>query len=164
MKKPMKAGAAACRGLILCGALMLTAALPSLAQDMPVPKIFRGMEKGQWRTEMLESAATKSGRAVPGMTICTDNLMKHSSDPAQKSQTSCKRRLLKDSSDEAVMESVCPERTTTVSFKRESAKSMLMNMKSTGQSGPREMKIRYTYLGACRPGQGTMSYDKNTKK
>ncbi len=150
-----------------CAALVLAAALPAFAEDAPpVPKMFKGMQKGQWKVDILESTtASKSGKTPPSMTVCTDNLMQHSAKPpAQRSKSDCKQRMLKDTADEAVMESVCAERTSTVTMKRENTKSMLMEMKSTGPQGPRDMKMRYTHLGACREGQGAVSFDKNSEQ
>ncbi len=149
-----------------CAAVTLTAALPAFAEDAaPVPKMFRGMQKGQWKVDMETMGASKSGRALPAMNVCTDNPMNHSSSgPTPRPEMSCKRRLLKDTADEAVMETVCPELKSTVSMKRESAKVMLVEMNSTGTRGPHSMKMRYTYLGACREGQGAVSYDKNSEQ
>src|SRR5260370_9534260 len=125
--------------------------LAALAQDTPMPRMLKGMAKGQWRMEMLENSAAKPGQKLPAMTICTDNLMKHSSQsqPAAKSERQCKQRLLKDGSDEAVVETVCPERTVTTTMKRESAKSMLMDVRTTADR-PHTLKMRYSNLGSCR--------------
>ena len=135
------------------------------AQDMPVPKIFRGLQgqKGQYQVELLEGA--RSGKAkAPVMTVCTDNLMKNPpSAEKARTESGCKQRLLKDTADEAVMESVCKERTSTVTIKRE-GKTMLMDIQSTGPRGPDHMKIRYTHLGACREGQGAVSLDANSEQ
>jgi hypothetical protein len=140
----------------------LFVATPCLAQDVPVPKIFRGIEgqKGQYKVEFLEGA----GRA-PTMTVCSDNLLKDLAAARDKSraESGCKHRLLKDTADEAVMESVCKERTSTVTMKRD-GKSMLMTVDSTGPRGPRTMKMRYTHLGPCREGQGAVSLDKNSEE
>jgi hypothetical protein len=139
-------------------------ATSSIAQDLPVPKIVRGVEgqKGQYKVEFLEGAA--AGRAST-MTVCTDNLLRDSAAAKGKprAESECKHRLLKDTSDEAVMESVCKERTSTVSMKREGA-SMLMTVESTGPRGPQTMKMRYTHLGPCREGQGAVSLDKNSEE
>jgi hypothetical protein len=146
-------------------ALFVAAALPAIAKDTsPVPKMFRSMQKGQWKVDILESsAATKAGRMMPSMNVCTDNLMHQAtSGPGPRAETKCKQRLLKDTADQAVMESICPERTSTVTIKRESAKVMLMEMKSSGPRGPQAMKMRYTYLGACSEGQGAVTFDKNS--
>jgi len=40
------------------------------------------------------------------------------------------------------METVCKDRTSTVTMKREGSKSMLMTISSTGQRGPQTMKMR----------------------
>jgi hypothetical protein len=48
--------------------------------------------------------------------------------------------------------------------RRESAKSMLMEMQSGGPRGPQSMKMRYTHLGACRDRQGAVSFDKNSEQ
>jgi len=137
--------------------------LATAAQDMPVPRMLKGMAqgKGQYRVEMLENSQAKKGQSIPAMTICTDNLAKHSADKS-RTRSECKHRLLKDTADEAVTEISCPERTVTTTMRRESAKSVLMDMKSTGKGGPHSMKMRYTSLGACREGQAAMSYDKDS--
>ncbi|OAI51946.1 hypothetical protein AYO46_01065 [Betaproteobacteria bacterium SCGC AG-212-J23] len=130
----------------------------AFADTPPVPKVFKGMQgqKGQYQVEMLEAAGKSSARK---MTICTDNLMKPHAEGKGRSEVSCKYKLLKDTADEAMIESTCNERTSTVTLKRENAKSILMSMQSTGPRGASNMKARYTYLGACREGQGTMSLD-----
>jgi hypothetical protein len=142
----------------------LLVATSSFAQDMPVPKIFRSIEgqKGQYKVEFLEGAAAGT---APTMTVCSDNLLKDSSAAKGKSraESGCKHRLLKDTADEAVMESVCKERTSTVTMKRD-GKSMLMTVDSTGPRGPQTMKLRYTHLGPCREGQGAVSLDKNSEQ
>lgn len=147
--------------------ILLVFVTTALAQDVPVPKMFRGMEgqKGQYQVEILEGGgrATKDGKA-PVMTLCTDNLMNSASERAKpRAESDCKHRLLKDTANEAVMESVCKERTTTVTMKRE-GKSMLMDISSTGPRGPQTMKMRYTHLGPCREGQGAMTFDKNSEQ
>lgn len=144
-------------------------AVTAYAQDVPVPKMFRGMQgqKGQYQVEILEGGGRGgAGKTPPTMTVCTDNLMSSQS-PAGKGKpradSGCKHRLLKDAADEAVMETSCPERTSTVTLKRE-GKSMLMTMSSTGARGPQTMKMRYTHLGACREGQGAVSFDKDSEQ
>jgi hypothetical protein len=137
----------------------------AFAQDVPVPKMFRGMEgqKGQYQVEILEGGRAGAAKA-PVMTLCTDNLMNSASERAKpRAESDCKHRLLKDTANEAVMESVCKERTTTVTMKRE-GKSMLMDISSTGPRGPQTMKMRYTHLGPCREGQGTVTFDKNSEQ
>lgn len=152
-----------------CAALFLFAlSAPVAAQDQPVPRMFRGMpkEKGQWRMDVLEGGprAGKSG-APASMTICTDNLMKSSSEArGPRAESSCKSRLVKDTADEAVVEMTCPERNMTLSMKRENAKTLLMEMRSTGGRGPQNVKMRYTHLGACREGQSGVSFDKNSEQ
>ena len=140
----------------------LALATCAIAQDMPVPKIFKGMQgqKGRWQMEMLEASGRPAARGMT-ITVCTDNLMDQVKREKAKAESSCKTRLLKDTADEAVIESTCNERTNTVTMKRESAKALLMTMQSSGPKGPQTVKMRYTHLGACREGQGTMSLDPN---
>lgn len=137
------------------------------ADTPPVPKVFKGMhgQKGQYQVDILEAGGKSS--APRKMTICTDNLMKPPAGGAKGSKgadSGCKYKLLKDTADEAVIESTCNDRTSTVTVKRESAKSMLMSMQSTGPRGPQTMKMRYTHLGACREGQGAVSLDPNSEQ
>jgi hypothetical protein len=146
---------------------LLVFAAPAFAQDVPVPKMFKGMQgqKGQYQVEILEGGGRAGAGKAPTMMVCTDNLMKNSSGTDKpRAEPGCKHRLLKDTADEAVMETVCKDRTSTVTMKRESSKSMLMTISSTGQRGPQTMKMRYTHLGACREGQGAVSFDKDSEQ
>lgn len=138
--------------------------LAALAQDMAMPKMFKGMEKGQWKVEMLEHSLAK-GQKLPTMTMCTEQLMKQAKEHpgAAKGEQKCKQRMVKDGADEAVMEITCPERTVTTTMKRENSKSVLADVKSTGKD-PMSMKMRYSYVGACREGQAAISYDKNSEQ
>ena len=147
-------------------AFLITAVFScAYAQDMPVPKMFKGLQgqKGQYQVELLEGGPAGKGKP-PVMTVCTDNLMKNN--PAAKqsqAKSECKHSLLKDTADEAVIENVCKDRTSTVTIKRE-GKSMLMDVQSTGPRGADNMKIRYTHLGACREGQGAVGMDPNSEQ
>ena len=146
------------------GALL---ACPALAQDTPpVPRLFQGMPggKGQWQVEFLEGMPGKS--KPPVMTLCTDNLVRSQQQQERRAErrAECKTRLLKDTATEAVVESVCPETTSVVTMTRENAKSLLMAIQSSGARGERTMKMRYTHLGACRDGQGAMSFDKDSEQ
>lgn len=147
----------------MAAALLVTA--PAAAQDKPpVPKMLQGMgaQKGQWRVDLLEGGVNRPG-APTTMTLCTDNLVGQASGSAPrgapKSQSSCQHRLLKDTSSEAVIETTCKDRTSTVTMTREDAKTVLMDMASTGRGGPHHMKMRYTSLGPCREGQGPITFD-----
>ena len=142
----------------------LALATCAIAQDMPVPKIFKGMQgqKGRWQMEMLEASGRPAARGMT-ITVCTDNLMDQVKREKAKAESSCKTRLLKDTADEAVVESECKERKSTISMKRDGKSSMLMTMESTGPKGPQTMKMRYTHLGPCREGEGAgaVTLDKN---
>jgi hypothetical protein len=147
--------------------LVILFAAPALADTPPVPKVFKGVQgqKGQYQVDILEAAGKSS--APQKMTICTDNLMKPpagGTKGGKGADSGCKYKLLKDTTDEAVIESTCNERTSTVTVKRESAKSMLMTMQSSGPKGPQTIRMRYTHLGACREGQGTMTLDPNSEQ
>lgn len=146
-------------------ALMLAAlflALPAAAEDSPpVPRMFQGMgkQKGQWRVDLLEGGAGRRG-APSSMTLCTDNLVGQAGRApraAAKGAPACTHRLLKDTPSEAVIETTCRDRTSTVTLKREDAKTLLMEMASSGRGGPHHMKMRYTSLGPCREGQPAVS-------
>jgi len=150
--------------LLLAAALALP--LPVLAQGTPVPKIFKGLQgqKGQYQVEFLEGMSRAGGKTPPAMTICTDNLMDPSKGAQKpKAEPNCTHRLLKDTNDEAVMETTCPDRTVSTILKREDAKTLVMTVASKGaKSEPRTMKMRYTHLGACSAGQGSVTFDKNS--
>ena len=132
-----------------------------LADTPPSPKVFKGTQgqKGQYQVDILEAAGKSSPQR---MTICTDNLLKQQGGAKGQRESTCKHRLLKDTADEATIESTCDNRTSTVNIKRESAKSMLITMQSSGPKGPQTMRMRYTHLGACREGQGAMTLDPNS--
>ena len=147
----------------------LCLAPPAAAEDKPpVPKMFQGMgqQKGQWRVDLLEGGAGRRG-APSSMTLCTDNLVGQAGGApraAPKGAPSCTHRLLKDTPSEAVIETTCQDRTSTVTMKREDAKTVLMDMTSTGRGGPHHMKMRYTSLGPCRAGQGAVSLDPDSEQ
>jgi hypothetical protein len=127
------------------------------AEELPMPRMLKGMEKGQWKVDILEHSDAKPGQQLPAMTMCTDNLLK------QARERQCKQRLIKDGSDEAVMETTCSKSTVVTTMKRESPKSVLADIKSTGEH-PTSMKMRYTHLGPCREGQAAMSLDKDSEQ
>ena len=141
-------------------------AASAFAQDMPVPKMFKGMqgqEKGQWKMEMLEGPG-RAGKGGMTITICTDNLMNQATGRDKpKTESSCKNKLLKDTADEAVVEHECQDRKSTITMKRE-GNSTLMTMESTGPKGPQTMKMRATRLGPCREGQGAVTLDKDSEQ
>ncbi len=149
-------------------AAIVACALPlaAFAEDIVMPKMLKGIGKGQWRMEMLENSQMKPGQKPPVMTMCTDNFMKEAKEREAhaKGDRQCKQRLLKDGSDEAVVESKCPDRTITTTLKRENANSVLAEMNSTGGDRPMHVKMRYTHLGACREGQPTMTLDKDSEQ
>jgi hypothetical protein len=151
------------RGVAVATCVLSILAPAAFAQEMPVPKMFRGLQgqKGQYQVEILEGGG-RAGKAAPKITLCTDNLMREPSQSGKpRAESNCKHRLLKDTAEEAVMESTCPERKSTITMKRE-GKSMLMTVESTGGRGPATMKMRYTHLGACSEGQGAVTMDKNS--
>ena len=140
--------------------------LAAAADEMQMPRMLKGMEKGAWRTEVLEHSEMKPGQKIPAMTMCTDNLMQHAQENAAKNkkQSKCTHKLLKDTSSEAIMEMTCPERTVTSHMKRESSSVMLMEIDSTRDKKPMHMKMRYTHVGPCKPGQATMTLDKDSEQ
>jgi hypothetical protein len=152
--------------------LLLSFAASALAQDAPpVPRMFQGMQgqKGQWQVEFLEATgAGREGKAKPPtMTLCTDNLVGSQAQQerrAARGGSQCKHRLVKDTASEAVVESTCPESTSVLTLTRESANSIVMAIQSSGARGERTAKMRYTHLGACRAGQGAMSFDKDSEQ
>ena len=152
--------------ILLAAALALP--LSVLAQGTPVPKIFKGMhgQKGQYQVEFLEGASRAGGKTPPTMTICTDNLMDQSKGGQKpKAESKCTNKVLKDTDDEALIETTCPDRTVTSTIRRENAKTIVMTVASKGaKSEPRTMKMRYTHLGACREGQGTVTLDPNSEQ
>jgi len=154
-----------------CAAPFIT--LSAIAGDKPpMPKVYQGMgtQKGQWKVDFLERSGVRGAARVPGsMTLCIDSLAEQARKNAAsgtKARSECKYRVIKDTSSEAVVESTCKERTMTVKTTRENDKTLVMEMDGKDQKGgaPTHMKLRYAYLGPCREGQGTMSFDKNSEQ
>ena len=147
----------------ICTALLAAVASAAFAQDVPVPKMFQDLkgQKGQYRVEILEGG----GRAGKGttITVCSDNLIKDAGGAKPRAGSGCRHKLLKDTTDEAVIESVCKERTSTVTMKRD-GKSVLMDIASQTPNGERTMKMRYTHLGPCKEGQGAVTLDKDSEQ
>src|SRR5690349_20834336 len=84
-----------CYALALPGGIMKSVAiavaaacalpLAAAAQMSAMPRIFQGMEKGQWKVDVLEHSQAK-GQRMPSMTMCTESLMKQAKEhPADKS-------------------------------------------------------------------------------
>src|SRR5499427_2318715 len=133
------------------------------ADEVMTPKMFKGMQKGQWKAEMSEASFNTSGKPMPTMLVCTDNLLEQQKS-MQKMEGDCKRRFVKDTSSEAVIESVCPERTSTITMKKLNADNVDVTIDSTGKRGPQHIRIHYTHVGACKAGQSTVTFDKNSEQ
>jgi hypothetical protein len=133
------------------------------ADEAMMPKMFKGMQKGQWKAEVTVASANTSGKPIPAMIICTDNLLEQQKS-LQKTESNCKRRFVKDTSSEAVIESVCPERTSTITMKKLNTDNVDVAIDSTGKRGSQHMKIHYTHLGACKPGQSALVLDKDSEQ
>ncbi|HEX5091956.1 MAG TPA: hypothetical protein VFV84_04620 [Burkholderiales bacterium] len=151
-------------------AALCFAALPALAEEPPVPQLFRGIgqAQGQWRMEILEMEGR--GRSMqggmPAMTLCTDNLFREAqARQRQRSRGDCTHRLLKDTPDEMLMESECPDGASRILMQREGAKSLLMQGEVKDRRGTSTMKMRYTYEGACQAGSGApaLRFDKDSE-
>ena len=147
----------------ICAGLLGAFAATAFAQDVPVPKMLQDLkgQKGQYQVEILEGGG-RAGRGTK-ITVCSDNLIKDAGGARSRPESDCRHKLLKDTDDEAVIESVCKERTNTVTLKRD-GKSVLMDIVSKRESGERTMKMRYTHLGPCKEGQGAFSLDKDSEQ
>ncbi|MDH4095631.1 MAG: hypothetical protein OEV81_12715 [Betaproteobacteria bacterium] len=147
-------------------ATLALVASSALAEEPPVPQLFRGIgaQQGQWRMEILE--AEGRGRSVRGgmaITLCTDNLYREARErAARRGRADCTFRVLKDAPEEALVETECPDGTSRISMKREGAKSLLMQAEVNGSRGASTMKARYTYEGACTAQGTTMRFDKDS--
>ena len=150
-------------------ALLAAPLAPVRADEPPVPRLYKGLastEKGQWRMEILE--AERGGQPAPSsrmgaITLCTENLLKPR-ERGHAGRSDCTYRMEKDTATEAVIDATCPDSTSRVMLMRESDKSVLMQVAHHGRDGDSTMKARYTYLGACREGQGAMSFDKDSEQ
>lgn len=137
----------------LAATALLIFAGSAFAQELPLPKMFQGTrdgEKGRWKMEVLEGTGRAAGKAGMSITVCTDNVM----DLAQRRDkdtgaATCRHKLLKDTADEAVVESECKDRKSTLTMKRENDKSVLLTLEKTGPRGPETMKMRSTRRGSC---------------
>jgi hypothetical protein len=152
-EKGMTRALAAAAGLALC-------VTTAVAADAPTPRMFGDAPpKGQWRMEILEATmgAKAEGQMPRTMTMCTDNLMQSARQPGgaasprgRERDSGCTSRLLKDTATEAVMESVCKDRTQRTTMKRESSTALLIETEQTGSRGTSVFRARYTYEGACK--------------
>ena len=137
----------------ILAAMTLILVPAAYAQDMPLPKLLKGIpggEKGRWKMEVLEGTGRGASRAGMSMTVCTENVM----ELAQRRDkdtgaASCTHKLVKDTADEAVVESACKERKRTLTMQRESETSMLLTLESNGPRGAESMKMRSTRRGSC---------------
>ena len=140
------------RGALLA-AVTLSLLAPSYAQDMPLPKLLKGMpggEKGRWKMEVLEGTGRGASRAGMSMTVCTENVMELAQRRDKDSGAPrCTHKLVKDTADEAVVESACKERKRTLTMQRESETSLLLTLQSNGPRGAESMKMRSTRRGSC---------------
>jgi hypothetical protein len=134
-------------------AAMTLSVLPAYAQDMPLPKLLKGIpggEKGRWKMEVLEGTGRGASRAGMSMTVCTENVMELAQRRDKDTGAArCTHKLVKDTADEAVVESACNERTRTLTLKRESETSLLLTLESNGPRGAESMKMRSTRRGSC---------------
>jgi hypothetical protein len=140
------------RGALLA-AVTLGLLAPAYAQDMPLPKLLKGMpggEKGRWKMEVLEGTGRGASRAGMSMTVCTENVMELAQRRDKDSGAArCTHKLVKDTADEAVVESACKERQRTLTLQRESETSLLLTLESNGPRGAESMKMRSTRRGSC---------------
>src|SRR5688500_14525740 len=120
----------------ILAAVTLSLPAPAYAQDMPLPKLLKGIpggEKGRWKMEVLEGTGRGASRAGMSMTVCTENVM----ELAQRRDkdtgaASCRHKLVKDTMDEEVVESECSERKRTLTMNRERETSSLHNIECNG--------------------------------
>jgi hypothetical protein len=137
----------------IAAAMMLSVLAPAYAQDMPLPKLLKGIpggEKGRWKMEVLEGTGRGASRAGMSMTVCTENVMELAQRRDKDTGAArCTHKLVKDTADEAVVESACKERTRTLTMKRESETSLLLTLESNGPRGAESMKMRSTRRGSC---------------
>ena len=135
----------------LTSLLVVFFAAQAFADTPPAPKMFKGMQeqRGQYQIVLPDHSGTSRS-----LIVCADNVM---NSQVKRADPGCTYKLLKDTADEAVFETMCNGSASTVSMKRESAKSVLVTVRSEGAQGPQTMKIRYTHLGACPEGQATVT-------
>ncbi len=137
----------------IAAAMTLSLPAPAYAQDMPLPKLLKGIpggEKGRWKMEVLEGTGRGASRAGMSMTVCTENVMELAQRRDKNTGAArCTHKLVKDTADEAVVESACNERTRTLTLKRESETSLLLTLESNGPRGAESMKRRSTRRGSC---------------
>ena len=137
----------------LAAAMTRSVLAPAHAQDMPLPKLLKGIpggEKGRWKMEVLEGTGRGASRAGMSMTICTENVMELAQRRDKDTGAArCTHNLVKDTADEAVVESACKERKRTLTVKRESETSLLLTLESNGPRGAESMKMRSTRRGSC---------------
>jgi hypothetical protein len=145
----------AIKSVAVVAAVTLSLLPAAYAQDMPLPKLLKGIpggEKGRWKMEVLEGTGRGASRAGMSITVCTENVMELAQRRDKDTGAArCTHKLVKDTADEAVVESACKERKRTLTMKRESETSMLLTLESNGPRGAESMKMRSTRRGSCPP-------------
>ena len=146
----------------VCAALLL--ALAARAAEPPVPRAFRDLpaERGQYRMEVLEGHRDGVPMASnrPLMFVCTDNLLRGAHlGGGQEARGQCRFDVAKDTDDEAVVGIDCPQLKGRLVATRVDAKTIVMQSDVSSARGHSLMKLRYTHLGACRPGQAEVTFD-----
>ena len=143
----------AIKSAAVVAAVTLSLLPAAYAQEMPLPKLLKGIpggEKGRWKMEVLEGTGRGASRAGMSMTICTENVMELAQRRDKDTGAArCSHKLIKDTADEAVVESACKERKRTLTVKRESETSLLLTLESNGPRGAESMKMRSTRRGSC---------------
>ena len=61
--------------IIIAAVCALPFAVAVAAEDFPMPRMLKGMDKGQWKVDILEHSEAKPGQTLPAMTICTRPIM-----------------------------------------------------------------------------------------
>lgn len=153
--------------------LVFVASAAATAQDMPVPKLYAGeaMQKGSWRIELLEMTGTGAPDRKPDgpqqFDMCMDSVMEMSKQQEKRGKSEpksdCRHKLLKDTASEAIMESRCGKAVTTSEIQRLAAGRYQVKVDHTGPDGNSTMRMRYSYMGACKAGAGMISTDKNSQ-
>ncbi len=125
--------------------------------------------RGLWRMEMLSSNDPRMMQANAltnnKMGFCMDaaeNLDKHADQESSSEQ--CSVKILRNTGDVAEVARSCTKSSSHTVITRESGKSFVIDNQMTTETGKNiQMKMRYSYQGACKSTDSVVQMDKNSE-
>jgi hypothetical protein len=125
-------------------------------------------QNGRWRMEILkmqrDGKDTQAAARINGISICMDNLAQMAQEN-RKAAEKCTTKVVQNLPSVAQVEAKCPDASFRSTITREGAGSFLVEGEGTRGAGERyAMKVRYSYQGACRSGEGAVNLNKESEQ